>query len=427
MKVFKKNFLKDINVARIILIFVTLCILSGFFILKQEYKSQAPKKFSSCLTVSDGRYAADVPCLERVVGELMAVSSTRDLLEYIEAPSTPFGIQLYGHTIAHFIGEQTFLKTRSVEAALEACTPMTDSAAALGCGHGAIGAAIVQELGLSPAESEELAHPDPKNIERVAEKFCSSDDVQLCHALGHILFQISPDYSEILTICDNASAGDPDRREACARGVFMESAGPTTSFSPEKSQPVSEYTYSNVCAQLASPYQHACFRYLPKIQMLLFQSQGINKAHDRIEISKNICEELVGAPRADCIEAIGFNAESIFREPHDDGQNRRSFCEQFDTGTDKEACILGVVGSFVKTYDYKGGVNYCHNVLDALQQAFCYQVLFQISEQVSAGLAMEVICKEKSTAEKCGQELKKYLATRSELPNYTLGLYGEKR
>ncbi len=421
---FMKNFLRKIRSSPVIIIFGIFCMILGFLTITHWQKPISPDKLLSCSPYKDGRYTTDAYCVERIVGELMQVYSTSDLLKYIATASTSHDASrnhLIPHLIGHFIGKQTFLKMGSIEAALEQCKEDTG----YGCLHGAIGAAAAKELGVSAGETEDLPHADAKTIERVAAKYCASDNIQLCHAVGHILFEVLSEYPKALAICDKTDLKDPGRRETCARGVFMESSGPTGSLSPDQSHPASMRAYLNLCKQTSSEYQHACFRYLPRIQMLFFENAKITSVTEQLTISISVCKNLNGRARADCIEAISFNAKEFFSGP--DYPNIQNFCDQFDAGADRQSCILGIVGLHVWKFNYSSGVDYCHNTADLDLRNFCYNVLFQTSDQVSMGSAMQTICDKESISKECNQKLKEYRSVESTLPNYSLGLYGNKR
>ncbi|MDP3779523.1 MAG: hypothetical protein Q8R30_05810 [bacterium] len=424
MNDFVKNFLRKIRSSPVIIICGIFCVILGFFVIIHRQKPIPPDKLLSCSSYKDGGYKTDAYCVERVVAELIQVYSTGDLLKYIAAASASRDTArnpLIPHLIGHFIGKQTFLKTGSIEAALEQCKEDTG----YGCLHGAIGAAAAKELGVSEGETDDLPHAGPKTIERVAAKYCASDNIQLCHAVGHILFQVLSDQSKALAICGKADMEDPGKRETCARGVFMESSGPTGSLSPDQSHPASMQAYLDLCKQTPSEYQHACFRYLPRIQTLFFENAKITSITEQLAISIPVCKNLNGAARADCIEAIGFNAKGVFSSP--DYPNTQDFCDQFDAGADRQSCILGIVGLHVWKFNYQSGVNYCHTIADSNLQDFCYKVLFQTSDQVSMGSAMQTICHKESTSKECNQKLKEYRSIESTLPDYSLGLYGNKR
>lgn len=428
MNTVAKNFLRKRRLFPLIGMFGISCVVAGFLVVQRGQKpALSPDELFSCFTSSNGIYTTDAYCLERVVEELMRVYSTGDLLKYIAAAPTPNHVVhkqaiMHFHLIAHFIGKQTFLKTGSIEAALEQC----EQDVGYGCLHGVIGAAAVKDLGMSESEAEDLPHADPKTIERIAAKYCASDNIQLCHAVGHILFRALPGYSQALAICEKTDMKDLNRRETCARGVFMESSGPTGSLSPSQNRPFSTETYLQFCDHVSAEYQHACFRYLPKIQMLFFESKKMDSAAQRLAISIPICKERTGHTRADCIEAIGFNAFHVFIDVNH--SDRQDFCNQFDAGADRQSCVLGIAGSYVWGFDYNGGVAYCHNITDVKKlQDFCYKALFQTSDQVSMGSAIPVICDKESTQKECNQKLREYLNTKSTLPNYSLGLYGDRR
>ena len=126
----------------------------------------SPEKLLSCFTSRHERYVTDVYCPERVVGDLLVTRTAGDLLTYITTPPTPLAVRLYAHSISHFIGKQTFLKTRSVGMSLSQCVPDSQS----GCVHGVIGAAATEELGMSPTRV--LALCAPRNTQKTC-SYCS--------------------------------------------------------------------------------------------------------------------------------------------------------------------------------------------------------------------------------------------------------------
>lgn len=419
-----KKFIENIRLPAAIFIFVILCvILAGITAFQYSHKSKlSPEKLLSCFASSDDLYRTDGYCLERIVKELMHVYSTDDLLAYIEAPSTPIRIRTFNHTIAHFIGKQIFLNTGSIEAALEQC----EKDSRYGCLHGAVGAAAAKDLGISETEAEDLPHADAKTIGNIAAKYCASDNIQLCHAVGHILFRVSHGYSAALTLCDKTNFKDPDKRETCARGIFMESSGPTGALWPNRdSGPTPLYTYLKFCDKTSSEYQHACFRYWPKIQLLAFEHDNIFDPAQRLAFSVPVCRQLNGTARADCIEALGFSARRVFGSR--DNRSDQKFCDQFDVGDDRQSCVLGVIGLYVWNFHYTDGVRYCHSIIDSKLQNFCYKALFQTSDQVSMGSAMSMICEERSTSQECNQELTEYIHIKPTLPDYSLGLFRDKK
>ncbi len=376
----------------------------------------------SCFTnTSQGAYTADAICLEGTVQELMNIYSIDEITKYVVASSTPVALHVYAHPIAHFMGKQLYIKSESIEMALRECA--RGPYYGWGCTHGVIGAAIVKEMGVSPKEADDLAHANPATLKRIAEKYCTDDNYQLCHAAGHIVFQVHPDVKKIPEICDTVS-GDAIKREACGRGGFMESAGSVGTLSPAIPQsPISEENYLATCKNVAAPYQHSCFWYLPWIQLRSFEERNIEPS-ERIVLSKKLCEEISGAPRAYCIEAIGINSPGIFRDAAN--PNRKYFCNQFARGRDRQACVLGVIESFLNLLNFQGGVNYCYQIADIPLKNFCYRALFQISDQISLGSAMETICANELTADECHQKFSDYLLQKSSLPNYLFGLYGER-
>lgn len=399
-----------------------------------EPRPAMARTFLNCLpTTPQGRYEAEPPCLKTAVKDLMREYSTQEVLEYISAPPTPVSVHIYAHSIAHFVGVITYDQSRSIEEALDKCYPDSQ----YGCMHGVIGAAAAAELGSDLVDEKEFSHVSLENVQEIAGKYCASNNLQLCHAVGHVLFQIFQEYaadpgsnepySKALDTCTRSIAGNENKQEACARGIFMESAGPVTSFSPDKSLPVGTRPYEGVCASIPTAYRHACFRYLPRTQQLLFEKNKIHTAGERLQISRAVCEKLTDPARASCVESLGLNSKRVFADPG--RPNRHNFCDQFAPRQDKQACILGVVGSFLDTFDYPGAVKYCADMDDQSSRDFCFPALFKVASQVTMGApetpgsVMRDICAEKRTSTLCRLELQKYL-NRTDVPNYLLGLHG---
>lgn len=412
--------IKSFSFTPVVIFAILGLIVSFFFLPPWQKQAISNDKLLTCFTTtSQGKYVGDAPCLERVVNELMETYATSDLLQYISSTTSPSVVQANVHSISHFIGKQTFKQTQSIEVALELCALHPQD----GCLHGVIGAAAASEPGLG--DEDELAHnTDRANIEEIAKKYCASNERQWCHAVGHVLFQVSRDYPKALTICDQASGNNLNKRETCALGVFMESSTPLNSLSPSQST-LSPLLTLGPCEQIATPFQHACFRYLPIIEKYLSEKNKNYDAEEHHKALQTICEKLNGHPRADCIEGIGFNIDWILRDINNSSLNRQNFCQQFDNEPDKQACVLGVTWSFIKNFDFNGGLNYCSAVLVSKLQNFCYYALFQISEYASGSRGIGVNCDKDTNPETCTRKLKEYLLyLKPILPNYALGLYG---
>ncbi|MEK7560757.1 MAG: hypothetical protein AAB539_02260 [Patescibacteria group bacterium] len=417
-RIIKRKFLP------VVFVFIIFGITAVFFSrLPPKKPALALDSLLSCFTTTaQGTYTSDAVCLEDTVKQLMKTYPSDEIVKYVIASSTPLVLHIYAHPIAHFMGKQLYLKTGSVETALRECA--RGPYYGYGCVHGTIGAAIVKEMGLSPTEADYIAHANPITLKRIAEKYCADDNYQLCHAAGHIIFEVYQNYTKIPEVCDEVGK-DAVKREACARGGFMESAGSVGTLSPTLSQsPLSETDYRAICENIDPSYQHACFWYLPWIQLRSFEEHNVESA-ERIASSKNFCEELNGAPRAYCIEAIGLNSPGIFRNVAN--PNRKYFCNQFARGRDRQACVLGVAESFLNLLNFPGGVNYCYQIDDTSLKNFCYDALFQISDQISMGSAMGTICANEITSNECRQKFSEYLAKKSDSPNYLFGLYGERQ
>lgn len=63
-------------------------------------------------------------------------------MTYLTLPSTPEVIRLNCHSIAHYIGRETFEKSKTIEDAMQSCS----NSCGMGCIHGVIGGAVLKDL-----------------------------------------------------------------------------------------------------------------------------------------------------------------------------------------------------------------------------------------------------------------------------------------
>ena len=98
-------------------------------------------------------------------------------MEYLTNPSTPRDINGNCHSIAHYIGGDTFLRSRSIEDAMSKCT----NSCGAGCIHGVIGGAVLKDLG-ETYSSEDIEHANILTIEKIGKKYCKSGN-PMCHAM----------------------------------------------------------------------------------------------------------------------------------------------------------------------------------------------------------------------------------------------------
>ncbi len=137
-------------------------------------------------------------------------------MDSLTNPHSLEGISGNCHSIAHFIGMETFRTSTSIEDAMMKCTNSCGS----GCIHGIIAEAVLKDLG-ETYSSEDIEHADIATIRKIGKKYCKSSD-PMCHAMGHILSMSDPSYTGALDSCETI-ADSGSTRESCYQGVFMQS------------------------------------------------------------------------------------------------------------------------------------------------------------------------------------------------------------
>ena len=142
----------------------------------------APDMLAACISKdANGNPLPDEDCITTIVKKLLDTYSTRDLINYTAASTTPDIILQSCHPIAHVIGRQTYLKVKSIERGFQLCTPSCRD----GCIHGVLAEGILSELGES-YEDDDISHADIGTIEKIGVSYCSRS-IAVCHGIGHIL------------------------------------------------------------------------------------------------------------------------------------------------------------------------------------------------------------------------------------------------
>lgn len=135
-----------------------------------------PDALARCLAKPD-KTSATGECLHTAVSGLLSVMSARTLLAYTDATTSPIEVLRNCHAVGHIIGEETFKRSDTLEAALSSCSTACRSA----CLHGALGAGVLAQLGEEYA-GEDIVHADNATIERIGGPYCAKS-AQLCHGI----------------------------------------------------------------------------------------------------------------------------------------------------------------------------------------------------------------------------------------------------
>ncbi len=330
-------------------------ILGGMLVWHSRRLS--PESMASCFS-DDLHTVIDPRCLKGKIVSLLHTYSPETLLTYASATSSPTVIRTNCHYVGHVIGEELMDESPSLESALTRCSAACND----GCTHGAIGEAVAKEMGTSYDDS--IAHASTSTLEAIGKKYCA-ESATLCHGIGHILFLSTGRYRESLTIC-NASAQGLSR-EGCYQGVFMESFGANQSLFYSESPVEDSDSPGYPCATLTSPYQHACFRYLPG----LVYARGTSRSKaDFRTVYAATCAQLSSTARAYCFQGLGYDG-GISQGYFDDAPQIATICAALSTGDDRASCAKGMLDKYTLYQKKDDGAAYCAQLTDPAVLAVC--------------------------------------------------------
>jgi hypothetical protein len=358
-----------------------------------------------------GQTVVDQPCLQKTVAILLKNNSGATVMDYLTASTSPSAIINNCHAIAHVVGKEMYRASSNLEAALAQC-----SAKCLdGCTHGAIGAAVANELG-EEYDDEDIAHASTEEVEKIGEKYCAQ--FSLCHAIGHVLYMSSRDFPKALQGCKNIATGI--NRQGCYEGVFME--GSTTGESlglllggVPTLAPLQEGNYAYPCNTVPAEAQKACFLYLPKFQERAFYEAGVSPTEKKL-LALQTCEKFSPQARAYCFEGLGYR-KFISRSSIN---NPLSYCAGVEQTIDTAACSTGVLLGFIYQKEYLQARNYCDSIGSEHQQNICYAAFFQTLDEQH--VSFESLCAEPQS-HMCAKKQQWYVFVRDKLPDNYFKLY----
>jgi hypothetical protein len=395
-----------------------LLVLFGAFCVYSILPSPRLENLATCFKENIPEDVPDVLCLQDTVKKLLTVYSTREVLNYAIASSSPSDVVRNCHDIGHIVGEETLRRTNSLEDTLARC----NNRCLYSCIHGAIGAAVFKEVGESDPR-EDIAHAKGERLEKLAGKYCAQSSA-LCHGIGHVLFISHKDYPKVLQVCD-AVATSTALQASCYSGAFMESAGTINSLWLDGVTPaIQSEDYAYPCSTVAPRYQNMCFQYLSGFQGALFLKNGVLERSEQLVISRRTCESLAGTTRSDCFFGLG-HYEYRLTSTSEHAKGLRTFCDQFEKETDRESCTIGLIGAYAHSYpdSYPEVLAHCENISEQPRKSLCYYVAFQTMPKFLRGQNRETqLCDAKRSPE-CTVILQTYLATKDELPEYKFGLF----
>jgi hypothetical protein len=399
---------------------VLFLLAAAYFLTARPFgeKTVSLSMLNNCFSDASVMGGPNDECLKKSVETLLQTYSTKDLMNYVVASTSPNAVITYCHDAAHIIGEEAFIETGSVESAIRQCSRQCN----LGCIHGVIAAAVAKDMGQKYL-NEDIAHADPATIKKLAAKYCVSG---LCHAIGHLLYIGLQNYGAALDSCHTIDVSNTS--ESCYQGVFMEAVGGSEAF--VKSTTTSQRKkddYAYPCDSVAAPYQHACFVYLMDFQRQLFTKNNV--ADDaQFNIVRDACESFTSKKtRSDCFVGIGYNfIRSVTGKGYSNSPHSPLKCDAL-SGTDQDSCIVGFALQNALFDRYISAINYCSDRTDEKRISLCYDVVFQTMKNAAfTDGAVYARCDSSEAPAVCRKEYATYVSIAQSLPQYYVqGLFGD--
>jgi|GEM_PF-1300962 len=301
-------------------------------------------------------------CVRESVGRILDSHGAADVMAMLERDIPAASC----HVIGHIVGEETYMRAPSLEAALAACTPACTSA----CIHGAAGAALAGAVG--EASVDALRHPTLDMVRSYGKDLCSTREA--CHAVGHILLQQLQSVPEALVEC--SSIADGREPWSCYRGVFMENNTPFSTLNPGEHaiQRVRDPTdLLSPCLTVGKEYQHACFHFLPLNQRLTFAERGVTDMGEQRALRIEACYAVADASLRDaCFEGVAL---SLFFYERATPGSARDACVSLRDEREEAACMFGFAHLLVSFGRLPEAMQFCRSAERNVQRA-CYQAVF---------------------------------------------------
>ncbi len=403
-----------VSFVQLAILFAALIFLGTVAFAAFTPEHRIVRALSAC-TVPGHRIDISRACVTEAVARLLNSFSARQILTVAESDRSPEGIVKNCHEISHAIGIELYSRSNDSEQALAQCTQQCGA----GCIHGVVGAAVVQELGVSYAE-EDLAHLDVKEIEAVGKKYCVNTPA-LCHSIGHLLYLSTHSVPASVGGCDDIA--DDASGEKCYRGVFMEAVGGEDSLfrgDNPTSSPQTEFADECMRAPVAS--RHACFQYLPEYQDNIFEIEKIYDPVQRLQVRLETCGALDGRDRSSCLEGIGYST-SLWASEQVDIDAQRGLCEKLPDKTDRLSCTLGEVSGYIRYERNAEGIAYCDSIADDDQRSLCFNAAFYAFNDFPKKESPLPLCTAQPATSECQSRFATYLSVKDTLPEYRRGLF----
>ncbi len=325
-----------------------------------------PQTIDERLGVCFGRSPAkSQTCLKSAVRSLLTEYSTKELMVHIVATSSPQSTTSRCHTVSHMIGEETLIKTGSLEQTLASCTAQCS----YGCTHGAVAAEVARSFG-EEYPGEEIAHADSGEIKSMGQRYCDRSFV-MCHAIGHIARIASDSLEQSLQTCESVASGQA--LQTCFVGVFMEDVG-LAAFAPERN--TNQYSsYAYPCESLPVKYHSACFVQLPEYQKKLFDERSMSR-EEQINTAIAVCHDFEGPSRQECFFGFGYKLDRAVNENGVRDHDGPQVCDALE-GLDGDTCMVGLAEYYGAMARYDDAIQLCDSRARPSTTQRCYDHVFE--------------------------------------------------
>lgn len=235
------------------------------------------------------------------------------------------------HEGGHLVGRELYAQNTSLEHALTQCSNHCASS----CTHGLVGAALASVPEVR-ASFGDLPHLNQDILRDVGDDLCR--EREMCHAVGHILYQLFKTLDESLSWCDKLAGGKEPW--SCYRGVFMENGFASSThvlFDEARSPHVRDpENLLYPCDVVPKQYQPGCYHNIHMSQATTLRERGVDSKEVWNAEVVGACER-AGDMQAPCYEGVG----SYFALNEYPVDNAVSQCLSLNGTANVQACIFG--------------------------------------------------------------------------------------
>jgi len=311
-----------------------------------------------------------IECARPIVADMLQTHSAAEVMNALSAMPLS-GDQC--HFIGHLVGQETYQKDGTTEAALAECS----RTCGLACIHGVIGEAFTEETALDET-AVDPAHLTADQLVEIGTRLCTSSST--CHGVGHALVIGATSTADAVTaalpLCARIASGK--FAADCYSGVFMEYSDELASrsvFATTTAAYPSLASLRTFCDRSDIKQAQACFLYLPAMLEYTLGAQGADDSRAAVSSTTlSICNgEANPLTRTACI--AGFGA-SYFEHLTTDRTTVVDACEQFPTAGDREACAFGAIGMAAPYKESGPMLSFCSALSGSSVQKACYEESF---------------------------------------------------